>query len=310
MKRAVVTGATGMLGATLTHKLVSEGVEVLAVARPNSSKIRNVLQHDLVTLVECSLANLSRLDENQKKSYDVFYHFAWDGTFGNSRNDVYTQNLNTKYTLDAVALAAKLGCSAFIGAGSQAEYGRVEGRISANTPTNPENGYGIEKYTAGKLSKIYADQLGLRHSWVRILSTYGPMDSGFTMIMSTIYALLKKEIPPLTKGEQQWDYLFSEDCANAFYLVGEHGKHGAVYPLGSGVTRPLHDFVCELRDAINPKLSLGFGEIPYGDKQVMNLSADISQLAKDTGFTPQVPFGEGIKKTIKWCMANMHGESK
>lgn len=61
------------------------------------------------------------------------------GTIGEKRNDLYMQNLNIKYTLDAVELARRLGCNTFIGAGSQAEYGRVDGIISPNTPTNPEN---------------------------------------------------------------------------------------------------------------------------------------------------------------------------
>ena len=53
------------------------------------------------------------------------------------------QNANIKYTLDAVELAKRLGCKTFIGAGSQAEYGRVEGTISEKTDKNPENGYAL-----------------------------------------------------------------------------------------------------------------------------------------------------------------------
>ena len=62
----------------------------------------------------------------------MFYHFGWDGTFGNSRNNMYGQNLNVKYALDAVKAAKATGCHTFVGAGSQAEYGRFEGKLSAN----------------------------------------------------------------------------------------------------------------------------------------------------------------------------------
>ena len=56
--------------------------------------------------------------------------------------------------MDAVNLAHRLGCEFFIGAGSQAEYGRVEGKLNAQVPTNPENGYGMAKLCAGQMSRV------------------------------------------------------------------------------------------------------------------------------------------------------------
>ena len=40
---------------------------------------------------------------------DVFYHFGWDGTFGDCRNDMYIQNMNVKYALDAVKCSGCYG---------------------------------------------------------------------------------------------------------------------------------------------------------------------------------------------------------
>ena len=58
-----------------------------------------------------------------------------------------------------------------------------------------------------------------------------------------------------------------------------HGCSGAVYPLGSGQALPLRRYMEELRDAIDPALPLGLGQIPYGPRQVMHLQADLSALA-------------------------------
>lgn len=147
MKKVVITGATGMIGRTLIEYLLKKDIEILAIIRENSKRGKNLPNHEKLKVVECSLENLYKL-ENIKEKYDTFFHFAWEGTFGEARNDVYMQNLNVKYTLDAVKLAKKLGCTTFIGAGSQAEYGRVEGKITETTPQNPENGYGIAKLAA------------------------------------------------------------------------------------------------------------------------------------------------------------------
>ena len=62
----------------------------------------------------------------------------------------------------------------------------------------------------------------------------------------------------------------------------------------------LHLFGDALRDAIDPALPLGLGEVPYGPLQVMHLQADTSALQEDTGWRPATPFEEGIRETIEW----------
>ena len=300
MKKAIITGPTGSIGIALINKLISENVEVVAVCRPGSARISRIPESDKVQIVECSLDEITNLIDMIDGGADVFYHFAWDGTFGNSRNDMRLQNNNVKYALDAVTVAKELGCSKFIGAGSQAEYGRVEGVLRPDTPAFPENGYGIAKLCAGQMTRIMCEQLGIEHVWTRILSIYGPYDGENTMIMSVISKLLKGEKPSLTPGGQMWDYLYSKDVANAFYLLGEKGKNGSIYCLGGGEARPLKEYVEILKDAIDEKLELGFGDVPYGDKQVMHLCADITNLTEDTGFRPEVRFEDGIRETIEW----------
>ena len=270
------------------------------MCRPGSARISRIPESDKVQIVECSLDEITNLIDMIDGGADVFYHFAWDGTFGNSRNDMRLQNDNVKYALDAVTVAKELGCSKFIGAGSQAEYGRVEGVLRPDTPAFPENGYGIAKLCAGQMTRIMCEQLGIEHVWTRILSIYGPYDGENTMIMSVISKLLKGEKPSLTPGGQMWDYLYSKDVANAFYLLGEKGKNGSIYCLGGGEARPLKEYVEILKDAIDEKLELGFGDVPYGYKQVMHLCADITNLTEDTGFRPEVRFEDGIRETIEW----------
>lgn len=301
MKRVVITGPTGAIGVALIQKLLSENIEVIAVCRSGSRRISRLPVDERLKVVECELAHIFELTDKIDGNVDTFYHFAWDGTFGNTRNDMYLQNNNVKYSLDAVKAAKALNCSKFIGAGSQAEYGRVDGILSPDTPAFPENGYGIAKLCAGRMTRILCEQLGIEHVWTRILSIYGPYDGENTMIMSVINNLLKGNKPSLTKGEQMWDYLFSQDVANAFYLIGENGVSGKTYCIGSGKARPLREYVEIIRDSINTELELGIGEIPYGEKQVMHLQADILALTKDTGFVPQVRFEDGIRKTIEWC---------
>ena len=300
MKRAIISGATGAVGTALTKVLVSNGVEVLVLCREGSKRNANILEHPLVDKKYCSLEELEQLKNDTGKDYDVFYHFAWKGTTGTARNDMYLQNENVKYTLDAVNVAQRFGCHTFIGAGSQADYGRVAGKLMPETATFPENGYGMAKLCAGQMSRIACEQKNIRHIWTRILSIYGPYDGEQSMIMSTIIKLLRGERPLLTLGEQQWDYLYSMDAGYAMYSLGNKGKNGKIYCIGSGKTQPLVEYIKTMRDQINPDAELGIGEIPYDAKQVMYLCANISALKEDTEFEPQYTFEKGIQQTIEW----------
>ena len=296
--KAVITGATGAVGIALIKELLSRGAQVTVLCREGSRRNSNIPQNDNVTKVNCSLDKLGELSLEGK--YDMLFHLAWDGTTGAARNDFYLQNKNVEYTLDAVRLAKRLGCSAFVGAGSQAEYGRVDEKLCPDTPTFPENGYGIAKLCAGQMSRELCRELGIKHIWARILSVYGEYDGENSLVMSTISKLLKGERPSLTAGEQTWDYMYSADAAKALVELAVGGTDGGVYCLGSGQPRPLKEYVELIRDAVNPDAELGFGEIPYARSQVMYLCADIKELELDTGFVPRVSFEDGIKKTVAW----------
>ena len=300
MKRIVITGPTGAIGTAIINRCVAEEIEVYAIMRKNSNRRDRIKEGQKVHIIECDLSELKDLPVDNIPSCDVFYHLGWGATIGDGRNDMKLQTENIQYTIDAVQLAKRLGCHTFVGAGSQAEYGRFEGKLNDYVPTFPENGYGIAKLCAGKMTAIECDKLGIRHIWVRILSIYGPGDSDKTMVTTTIKKLLNKERASFTKGEQMWDYLYSEDAARALILMGKCQEANGIYCLGGGTARPLREYIEEIASNVSSDAELGFGDVEYGPKQVMYLCADIERLTKDTGFVPEVTFEEGIKKTIEW----------
>lgn len=300
--RAVVTGATGAVGMALIQELIGRGAEVTVLCRANSPRSGRIPDHPLVRKVDCPLDKMSELctGEEQWGKYDAFFHLAWEGTTGAARNDMQLQTRNVKHTMDAVALAARLGCSVFMGTGSQAEYGRVSGKLDSTTPAFPENGYGMAKLCAGQMSRVACRELGMRQIWVRILSVYGPYDGENSLITSTIRKLLDGEHCSFTKGEQIWDYMYSGDAARAMVELCLKGRDGGVYCLGSGRTRQLREYIEVMRDKIAPDAHLGLGDIPYAEGQVMYLCADTAELLRDTGYVPDTDFEDGIDKTIEW----------
>jgi len=296
MQKIVITGATGMIGSAIARCALVQGIDVLCIIRKDSNRLDNLPKSERLKIFYADISEYAKL--NIQGNYDVFYHLAWEKTFGASRDDVDTQIANIQYTQDAVRLAKKLGCKKFIGAGSQAEYGIVTEPLKSDTPVNPQSGYGIAKYAAGKLSYLLCAQLGLQFNWVRILSVYGPLDSANTLIMYAIKELKAGRSPEFTKCEQVWDYLYCDDAARAFLAIGKNGVDGKIYPLGSGSKKKLFEYLEIIRDIIAPDTTLQFGKKEYYPHQPMYLCADISELTNDTGWKPEVSFKEGIKNII------------
>ena len=299
MKKVVITGATGMIGNALLHECLHNEVEILVVTRPDSRHNHRIPKSDLIRLVYCDLDDFAQLDAGEfGTDWQVFYHLAWTRTDADSRNDVEIQHKNIGYTLNALRLAKKLGCSKFVGAGSQAEYGIIEnGIISPETQANPLTAYGIAKYASGKLGEILGRSLMMEFVWVRIFSVYGTYDLPTTMISSTIKKLRAGERPQFTAATHLWDYLHSQDAGHALYLVGDKTTDHGLYCLASGHSRLLKEFILELAEITKKDAELGIGEIPYVSPPV-SMQVDISDLSHDVGFLPKISFRQGISMLL------------
>ncbi len=314
MKSIVISGPTGAIGMALIKKCIEEKTKVLAICHKGSARIKNIPKSPFVQVMEADLPDYQDLFQNGglPEKYDVFYHFAWSGTVGDARNDMRLQANNIAYTMDAVELARRLGCHTFIGAGSQAEYGRVTGKLTPDMAANPENGYGMAKLCAGQMSRVVCKQRQIKHIWTRVLSVYGPYDGAGSMVMSAVSKILHGEPTAFTPGGQMWDYLYSKDAADIFYALGDKGMDGEVYCVGSGQARMLKDYIKKIYTVVREhqgmqeeahgeelERKLGFGMIPYSEKQVMHLCADISLLEKRIGKINLTDFADGIRGILE-----------
>lgn len=301
--KVIITGPTGAIGMALIQKCIKERVSVLALCRRGSVNRTRIPQSPYVDWMEADLSELKDIAP-KGESYDVFYHLAWAGTTGEERNDMELQLSNIAHTLDAARLAARIGCHTFIGAGSQAEYGRVFQKLRADTPPFPETGYGMAKLCAGQMSRTECQKLGIKHIWVRFLSVYGPFGNPNGMIPIVLKKLLSGETAQFTPAGQIWDFLYAEDAARALYLLGNSDQKtdGKVYVLGSGEERPLAKYIEILAREVLRKTGkpaeARIGAFPYPPGQIMYLGADIGGLREDVGFEPEVSFEEGIRRMI------------
>lgn len=299
MKRVLITGVTSMIGVALVEHLLERGCEVTGIVRPGSDHCSRLPQHPTLKLIEKDMGELLQLSEILPHGYDAFYHLAWSNTGITRDTNTIGQIGNIQMTLETLELCARIGCETFVGAGSQAEFGpKTKGPIGNNSPEEPITAYGICKLAAGKLAILRSQELGIRCIWPRIFSVFGPNDRESSLLSYVIHCLLEHKIPLLTDGTQTWDYLYSADAAKALCLIGEKGQHGKKYCIGSGVGRPLREYVEIIRSQIQPDAEIGYGKIDMPKNSVQYLVADTKELFEDTGFKPDYTFEDGIREML------------
>ncbi len=301
IETAIVTGATGAIGVSLCKLLVDKGVRVYSVCHIESKRIDRL--PDGVRIIKCDMYDYKNLNDYIDENIDAIFHLAWSAPFGEGRNNLNIQFENVKYSLDLIETAKKLNTKVFIGAGSQAEYGFHNTPLTTYTPCRPYTHYGAAKLAVCNMGRIQAEKIGVGFIWTRILSVYGPCDGDKSMISYLINKLINGEKPLLTKCEQKWDYLYCDDAANALYLAAIYGISGKTYVVANGTSALLKDYVETVKNTINSDAEIGYGEYS-ATAPLLELSADISDLTRDTGFVPQVTFDEGIRRTVQWYKNN------
>jgi UDP-glucose 4-epimerase len=297
--RIFMTGATGFLGSYLTAHLVRRGHAVAILMRQGSDpwRIAEVLPE--ITILYGSLDALHDLRERLVEFRpEAVVHLAWRGVYNFDRNNPL-QARNIVDSVELTALSAELGAAVFVGAGSQAEYGPYARPIREDDVAHPTTLYGKAKLAAHDMSAQIAEQRGLRFVWLRIFSAYGPKDAPNWLIPKMITTLREGRRMALTRCEQLWGFLHARDAAAAFRIVLEDTTARGIYNVGSPQAPPLRETVLLLRELVNARAELGFGDVPYRPDQVMSLKADVQRLSAH-GWSPEVPLETGLRETVQW----------
>ena len=299
MRTVIISGANGFVGGTLVRELLKYDYRIYALDREGCCG--NLPEDPRVTFVPCDLAEMVSLrDKLPEADYDIFFHFAWVGSAGPGRADTALQLQNAQRTVDSLRVAKELGCKRFLCAGSIMEH---ETMAAAYTQGNrPGMGYiyGGGKLIAHVMCMSVAAQIGIDLIWPEITNAYGVGERSPRLVNTTIQKCLRGESPQLTSGTQNYDFVYVEDVARAFRLIGENGKPFHEYLIGSSNARPLKEFLLEMQAAIAPDLPFQFGDIPFTGIDLPLSKFDCSQTEADTGFRAEISFAEGCRRTYAW----------
>lgn len=299
MEQVVITGGDGFIGSHLVKYFSAHGFQVYAITIPDSPTLDRIQGLDNVLIVQRDFYDTQALMAELPQEPKALIHLAWTGVSPESRNSLNCQKSNIDLALQAVRLAAVLHAERFVLPGSTMEYSYCGQIINEKACPSPQNAYGAVKISTRYLCAAACEELGVPYIYTVISGIYAADRQDNNVIYYTISQLLNGRKPALTALEQLWDYVHIDDVSRAFYLIATKGMGGSFYAIGHGDNWPLSNYICQIRDIIDPMLPLGIGEIPYKGKCLPSACVDLTKLTLDTGFIPQIPFEIGIREVIK-----------
>lgn len=300
MKKIVITGATSFIGTHLIKEMSRLGkYDIYAIIRPHSVNKYRLDSIYGIHVVECSLADMDKLSDKLPEQIDVFYHLAWEGARRPHRDDAVLQKNNYNAAIKAFTLATAKKCQVFVGAGSQAEYGKTVGAITEDYPTNPITEYGKYKLKAYQDISSLGNESGVAVKWPRIFSAYGRYDYPGTLLMSAIEKFQRNEPLDMTEGVQNWNYLYVRDIAKMLILIGTEKCEDGVYNFASKDNRPLCEYIKELKSVMKSNSDVNFGAVSYGSEGVISFEPIVDKFLKNFHKMKFTLFSNGIQELIK-----------
>ena len=302
--KVLVTGSSGFLGSWICRVLTDEH-KVVCLNR-ETSELTRILDLNDIEIVRMKSDLWAEFITESRPDVLILNH--WSGVNNQRRNDPL-QFKNVKGIQLMAEAAVSAGVKTIIGVGSQAELGPLVSTISEVELDNPTTVYGQAKVDTRLAIEDLTKGTETRFIWMRIFSTYGPLDEGTWLIPNIVDSLVNNREIDLTKGEQLWSFLHAYDLACAFRtVIGKPGLEGIVN-VGNTQTISVHQVASTVGEILNKKELLKFGALEYRSDQVMQLEP-LCETLTCIGWYPQVSFDEGIRQTIDWLQRKPLGPLK
>jgi len=310
-KRVILTGGAGFLGSFVTEKLKRSGATDIFIPHiedynlVDSSDIRRLYTDSLkdvdpkkVVIIHLA-ANVGGIGANLEHPADFFYD-------------------NLMMGVELMHQAYKNGVGKFTAIGTVCAYPKFtpvpfkEDDLWMGYPEETNAPYGLAKKMMLVQAQAYRQQYGFNAIFLLPVNLYGPRDNFNIRSSHVIPALIRKAVEATERGDKEmpvWgdgsptrEFLYVEDAADAIVTAAEKYNGAEPVNLGSGYEISIKNLAELIVRLIGFKGKLVWQtDKPNGQPR---RGLDVRRAKEYFGWQAQVPFEEGMRRTIEWFIEN------
>lgn len=318
-RNVLVTGATGLLGSSMTRTLVERGADVTCLIRdwvPRSPLVTSGTLERVQVVRGCLEEYATVLRAVNEYEIDTVFHLGAQTIVGTANRSVlstFESNIRGTWTVLEACRACSRLVRRVIVASSDKAYGSHE--VLPYTEDAPLDGrfpYDASKAAAEVICRSYHHTYDLPIAVTRCGNLYGAGDLNFNrLIPGTIRSLIRGERPVIrSDGKYVRDYFYVEDAVGAYLELAEKmddlGLQGEAFNFGTETPMTVVDVVDRIRERMG-RIDLEPEILNEASKEIRAQFLDCTKARERLGWSPAFTFEEGLDRTIEWYRDHLAG---
>jgi UDP-glucose 4-epimerase len=298
-RTAVVTGGAGFIGSHMVDLLLAHDYRVRVIDNLVGGREANLAQHSGEPRLTFERGDIRSLDAGDRlfQGADFVFHFAGIGDIVPSierPTDYMETNVHGTVRVLECARAARL--KKFVYAASSSCYGLAAVPTQEDHSIAPEHPYALSKYFGEQAVLHWHQVYRLPANSIRIFNAYGPRvrtTGAYGAVFGVFFKqkLAGKPFTVVGDGTQSRDFLYVTDVADAFLRAAEAAVTGQIWNLGAGKPQSVNRLVELIGGPVT--------HIPKRPGEPDCTWADISKIQRDLGWSPVVPFDQGVQRMMQ-----------
>lgn len=327
--KVLVTGAAGFIGYHTAEALLARGDTVVGIdnltpyydVRLKEARLERLAAHKGFSFHRLDIADAGAVMALfAAEKFDRVVHLAAQAGVRHSLEQpfAYTEANITGF-LALLEACRHHPVAHMVFASTSSVYGsnREMPFQTGHTVDHPLTLYAATKRANELMAHSYAHLFGTPLTGLRFFTVYGPWGRPDMALFSFTKNILAGEpIKVFNEGRHARDFTYVDDIVDGVVRALDHAPkadpdwagalpdpaHSAapfrVYNIGRGQSVPLMDYIAAIEKTLGRKAEIDFLPMQPGD--VVATHADVSELAADTGYDPQVSVDEGVARFVAW----------
>lgn len=309
MKKYLITGGAGFIGANLIRTLVKKSNTIIHIIEPPGANFWRLEDlKDKVQVHEINLINFAAINELVSSiKPDIIFHLASYGGLPTQKDQFMIYQVNLMGTVNLINACKSIGFECFVNTGSSSEYGKKEISMKEEDVLEPNSDYGVAKAAATQFCYKEALMNKLPIYTIRPFSVYGDYEAPTRLIPTVINKFLTKKPLQLSNPNNVRDFIYIDDMV-AMYLAVAHKKPNStfVFNAGTGVQSSIKDVVQTVQTITQKTIEIQWQASTPRPWEPKAWQANTEIAVKNLAWSPNYDLLKGLKKTVAWFTKHAH----